>query len=198
MFAYLLDRDGVINRERSDYVKSWDELELLPGALEALRLMATDGWPILVITNQSAIGRGIISAEQVELIHARLQKQVAEAGGRIDAFFICPHHPDVHCDCRKPQPGLLTQAADAFALDLSMCTFIGDSLTDLQAAEHAGCRSILVRSGRQGHQIDALVARHRIRERAIAKSTIRAVPIEPNLAAATVVVRRSAPNLASI
>jgi D-glycero-D-manno-heptose 1,7-bisphosphate phosphatase len=147
--AILLDRDGVINRERADYVKSWDEFEFLPGALAALQRLAQLKWPILVITNQSAIGRNLVTVDDVDEIHRQLSAAVADAGGRIDAFYICPHHPAAGCACRKPQPGLLIQAATAFHLKLARCIFIGDSYTDYQAANAAGCHCMLVNSGRQ-------------------------------------------------
>jgi D-glycero-D-manno-heptose 1,7-bisphosphate phosphatase len=160
MQAILLDRDGVINRERADYVKSWEEFELLPGVLPALQRLATLDIPILVITNQSAIGRGIIQQETVTAIHEQLRRIVADAGGRIDAFFICPHQPAEDCLCRKPKPGLLLQAAGQVGFALEQATFIGDAITDFEAAHAAGCRSILVKSGRQGaslstHFVDA-------------------------------------------
>jgi D-glycero-D-manno-heptose 1,7-bisphosphate phosphatase len=147
--AILLDRDGVINRERRDYVKSWEEFEFLPGALAALQRLATHPWPILVITNQSAIGRKLVSADDVDVIHRRISESVCRAGGRINGFFVCPHHPDEQCACRKPQPGLLIQAAQSFHLELTQCIFIGDSFTDYQAAAAVNCPAILVNSGHQ-------------------------------------------------
>lgn len=156
--ALFLDRDGVINRQVAGYVTSWEEVELLPGALAALaRLAAFDG-PVLVISNQSAIARGLVAAETVAEIHARLRALVATAGGRIDGFYVCPHHPEAGCGCRKPRPGLLQRAAAEHGLALEKCVFVGDAVTDYQAALAAGCASILVRSGRQGGQIDALAA----------------------------------------
>jgi D-glycero-D-manno-heptose 1,7-bisphosphate phosphatase len=134
-------------------VKSWQEVELLPGALEGLSRLASLGVPILVLTNQSAIGRGLVSLETVKGIHARLQEVVNAAGGRIDAFYICPHHPDDGCACRKPKPGLLLQAAAEFNFNLAAAIFVGDSITDYQAAEAAGCPALLVASGRQGSQL---------------------------------------------
>lgn len=156
MQAILLDRDGVINRERADYVKSWQEFQLLPNVLPALARLATLAIPIVVITNQSAIGRGVIDAAVVTDLHRRLSETVAAAGGRIDAFFVCPHHPADHCRCRKPQPGLLYQAAQQFAFSLTEAVFIWDAITDYGAACAAGCQSILVRSGRQGAELDRL------------------------------------------
>lgn len=170
--AVLLDRDGVINRERADYVKNWEELEILPGVLPALRSLQTLNLPIIVLTNQSAIGRGLVSQATVNDIHSRLQQVVTAAGGRINAFYVCPHHPQEECACRKPKPGLLLQAAADFDLDLPACIFIGDSLTDHRAAEAVGCRSILVASGRQGGQLRSLLPKN------------MAPPLVPDLAAA--------------
>ncbi len=154
--AVFLDRDGVINRERADYVKSWEEFEFLPGVLAALQRLATLNAPILVISNQSAIGRGLVSYATVNAIHHAAQAKIEAAGGRIDGFFVCPHRPEEACVCRKPKPGLLFQAAKLFALDLGQSVFIGDALTDFQAAEAAGCQSILVESGLQGFQLRKL------------------------------------------
>lgn len=148
--AVLLDRDGVLNQERADYVKSWQEFQVLPGALSALRRLATLSVPIAVITNQSAIGRGLVTAATVAAIHAQLRQTVVAAGGRLDGFFVCPHHPDAACACRKPKPGLLHQAAHHFGFDLANAIFIGDAITDWKAAHAAGCHAILVKSGRQG------------------------------------------------
>ena len=157
MKAVLLDRDGVINRERSDYVKSWQEFEFLPGALSALRKLATRALPIVVITNQSAIGRGLVSAQVIDSLHRRLTHVVEQEGGRIDAFYVCPHHPNDNCACRKPKPGLLMQASRDFDLDLADCVFIGDSVTDWQAAQAAGCQCILVSSGKQGPHLRSAI-----------------------------------------
>lgn len=161
--AVFLDRDGVLNRERKDYVKSWAEFEWLASALPTLRRLASWPAPIFVITNQSVIGRGIVAREVVDGIHAQLQRVAKECGGRIDKVYVCPHHPDEGCACRKPAPGLLRQAAAEHQLDLARCVFVGDAVTDALAADAAGCRSILVRSGRQGDRLDELVAAARQR-----------------------------------
>lgn len=186
--AVFLDRDGVINRERADYVKSWQELELLPGVLPALRQLAALGLPVAVISNQSAIGRGLVTAQTIAEIHRRLRRQVVEAGGRIDAFYVCPHRPDEQCGCRKPRPGLLLEAAAAFGLSPAECVFIGDAVTDAQAAAAAGCTALLVRTGRQGAQLDALLA-------ALPNSSPNAgqTPIYPDLAAAVSAIVAQAP-----
>ncbi len=151
--AILLDRDGVINRERADYVKCWEEFEVLPGSIAAVARLANIGCPVLVISNQSAIGRGIVSADIVDSIHEQLQRMVEAQGGRIDAFYVCPHRPEDECGCRKPKPGLLLQASSDYGLDMQNCIFVGDAVTDRQAAIAAGCGSILVETGRQGAQI---------------------------------------------
>ena len=154
--AILLDRDGVINRERKDYVKCWEEMEILPGVLTALRRLAELPIPICVVTNQSVIGRQIVSADVVDDLHTRLATLVAAHGGRIDAFFICPHRPDEHCSCRKPEPGLLLQASQQFKLDLTRCIFFGDSVTDYMAAVTVGCQSMLVQTKFEGTAQSAL------------------------------------------
>ena len=154
--AIFLDRDGTLNVERADYVKTIDELVLLPGALAALGNLATLGVPIILVTNQSVIGRGIVDRAAIAAIHAHLQAVVAAHGGRIDAIYLCPHHPAEHCACRKPKPGLLLAAAADYGLDLARCVFIGDSLTDLEAARTAGCQPLLVRTGRQAYALTQL------------------------------------------
>lgn len=153
MQGIFLDRDGVVNIERADYVKQWGEFQFLPGVLPALRRLAALNLPIIVITNQSVIGRGLVQATTIEEIHNQARSIIQAAGGRIDAFFMCPHHPDDNCVCRKPKPALLHQAAQVFAIDIKHWLFIGDAITDYQAAQAAGCRSILVESGRQGAQL---------------------------------------------
>jgi D-glycero-D-manno-heptose 1,7-bisphosphate phosphatase len=145
--ALFLDRDGVINRDRIDYVKSWEEFEFLPGVLEAFRILASQPHPVIIVSNQSGIGRGLVSRETVEEIHALMRETVVGSGGRIDAVYYCPHRPDEDCDCRKPRPGLILRAAADLALDLSASRLIGDDLKDLQSAAAAGVRPVLVRTG---------------------------------------------------
>jgi D-glycero-D-manno-heptose 1,7-bisphosphate phosphatase len=156
--AILLDRDGTINVERVDYVKTIDELVLLAGALDALATLSAFGVPIVLVTNQSAIGRGIISHEQVDEIHVHLCSLVRTAGGRIDAVYLCPHRPDEGCACRKPKPGLLQTAAAEMGFDLQRSIFVGDSITDYQAARAAGCMPVLVRTGWQAPKLAQFVA----------------------------------------
>lgn len=145
--AIFLDRDGVINHDRPGFVKSWAEFEFLPGVLDALRLLAATPYAIVVITNQSAVGRGLLTLQTLDEIHARMLQVIRAAGGRVDAIYYCPHHPDAGCLCRKPRPGLLLQAARDLDLDLSRCWLIGDSPRDLRSAAAAGVQAILVRTG---------------------------------------------------
>jgi len=148
MRAVFLDRDGVINENRPDYVKSWQEIKFLPGAFESLRRLANTPCLIIVISNQSAINRGLVASSTVDDIHSRMRTAVERHEGRIDGFFCCPHRPDERCDCRKPKPGLLLLAAQHFSLDLHQCYLVGDAATDLAAARAVGCHPILVLTGR--------------------------------------------------
>ncbi len=152
--ALFLDRDGVIIANRADYIKSWQEVEFLPGALAALARLRHIPAAIVVVTNQSAVGRGILTLEQAQIINTEVVSTIRRAGGRIDAVYLCPHAPWEGCECRKPQPGLLFQAANSLELDLAASTLIGDALSDLQAAEAAGVPlRILVRTGRGQAQL---------------------------------------------
>jgi D-glycero-D-manno-heptose 1,7-bisphosphate phosphatase len=150
----FLDRDGVIIRNRADYVKSWDEVEVLPGALDALARLTAAGHRAIVVTNQSAIARGLVSAATVDGIHQRLDRVITDAGGAISAYYICPHAPDDGCACRKPQPGLLLRARDDLGIDLAAAYLIGDQLIDMQAAHAAGCTGVLVQTGDATHAGD--------------------------------------------
>lgn len=145
--AIFLDRDGVINENRSDYVKHWDEFVFLTQSLAALRLLAQICEPIVVVSNQSVIGRGLVRQETVEAIHHRMCAEINDQGGQIDGIFFCPHHPAAGCDCRKPRPGLLLRAAYELNIDLSRSYFIGDSVGDVEAALAADCSPIFVLSG---------------------------------------------------
>jgi histidinol-phosphate phosphatase family protein len=140
----FVDRDGVINRMRQDYVKSWLEFEPLPGAIDALARISSSGHDVIVVTNQSAIGRGLISLATVQEIHDRLSAMVEAVGGEIRRFLICPHAPADKCACRKPAPGLLCRARDELGVDLADAVLIGDQPTDVEAAHAAGCGAILI------------------------------------------------------
>jgi len=144
----FLDRDGVINRDSPDYVTSWDQFVFLPGSLEAIGRLTQAGRVVMVITNQSAVGRGMMDIAVLEAMHRNLRQAVEAQGGRIEAVFYCPHHPDEGCACRKPKPGLIVQAQRNYHLDLASATMIGDSARDIECGIRAGCgRTILVQSG---------------------------------------------------
>jgi D-glycero-D-manno-heptose 1,7-bisphosphate phosphatase len=153
--AVFLDRDGVLNVNLDAHVRSWDEFRFLDGALEAARRLHEAGWSLVVVTNQSAIGRGLTSAESVAEIHDRMCAALEAAGGVVARVEHCPHHPDDSCLCRKPKPGMLQSGAAAIGADLSASYFVGDHLTDVEAALAAGCQPILVRTGRGASVADA-------------------------------------------
>ena len=151
--AIFIDRDGVIIENRENYVRSWSDVEILPKAVEALRLASASQYKIVIITNQSGIGKGLIPPETARQINRRLLKIIANGGGRIDGVYVCPHTPDDHCACRKPKPGLLLTAAMDLAIELSQSIMIGDALSDIQAGQQAGvAASILVLTGRGAEQ----------------------------------------------
>lgn len=154
--AVFLDRDGVINENRADHVKARHEFVFLPDVLSALRALAALPLAVVVISNQSAIGRGLVTRRAVEDINRGMVAAVAEQGGRIDGVYLCPHRPDEGCACRKPKPGLLAQAAQELGLALATSYLVGDATTDVQAALAAGCRPVLVLSGRGQEQLARL------------------------------------------
>jgi D-glycero-D-manno-heptose 1,7-bisphosphate phosphatase len=148
MKLVILDRDGTINADRDDYVKTPEEWVALPGAMEAIARLNHAGWHTVIATNQSGLGRGLFDMTTLNAMHAKLNKELAVAGGRIDAVFFCPHAPSEHCACRKPLPGLFMQIGERFGVELSDVIAVGDSLRDLQAAAAAGCQTHLVRTGK--------------------------------------------------
>jgi D-glycero-D-manno-heptose 1,7-bisphosphate phosphatase len=146
--AVFLDRDGVIVENRADYVRRWSDVAFLPHSLDALARVATSGHKVLIVTNQSAVGRGLISLAEAEAINRRIVAAIELAGGRIDGVYMCPHAPAELCACRKPRPGLILQAARDHDVALRRSILVGDSLTDLLAGRAAGVgRLALVRTG---------------------------------------------------
>jgi D-glycero-D-manno-heptose 1,7-bisphosphate phosphatase len=143
----VLDRDGVINQDSPEFVKSVDEWLPLPGSIEAIAALSLGGFKVAVASNQSGLARGLFGQEALDEMHDKLRSLVAARGGHVDHIVICPHGPNDGCDCRKPRPGLLLKIAAHFDLALDGVAVIGDSLRDLQAAVAAGARPILVRSG---------------------------------------------------
>ena len=152
--AIFLDRDGVIIKNRASYVLKWAEVEFYPEALHALAQASTGPYKIVIVTNQSPVGRGIMTMKTAIDINHRLVETIEQHGGRIDGIFLCPHAPREKCNCRKPKPGLIQQAADALSLDLQRSMLIGDAYTDLLAGQAAGLRqTALVLTGRGAEQI---------------------------------------------
>ncbi len=152
--AIFLDRDGVIIENRADYVRCWGDVAIYPQALSILARLRDLPYKFVIVTNQSVVGRARISLETAQAINERLVAKIVEAGGRIDGVFMCPHAPQDDCDCRKPRPGLLFQAAEALDIDLSSSWMIGDALTDVMAGKAAGVdRTALVLTGRGEAQV---------------------------------------------
>jgi D-glycero-D-manno-heptose 1,7-bisphosphate phosphatase len=179
----FLDRDGVINRDAPNYVTSWDRFEFLPGSLSAIAALTAAGIDTIIVTNQSAVARGLMTPETLADIHDRLCRIVAQNNGRIRAIFHCPHHPDDRCDCRKPRPGMILQARDRYGLNLQSATMIGDRATDIVCGRRAGCgATILVRSGLEDDRW------------ALARMGIQPDKIATNLAAAVRLITASPVN----
>ncbi len=148
MKLIILDRDGVINHDSDAYIKNPGEWQPLPGSLEAIARLSRAGYRIVVATNQSGVARGLFDLAALAAIHTRMQQAVNAAGGRIDAIFFCPHGPDAGCACRKPRPGLFLEILRRFKTAPAEVHAIGDQLRDLEAAHAAGCRPVLVLTGK--------------------------------------------------
>ena len=144
----ILDRDGTINADSDDYVKSPEEWSPLPGALDAIAKLNHAGWHVVLATNQSGLARGLFDMASLNAMHTKMNRLLAMHGGRIDAVFFCPHQPTDGCACRKPLPGLLLQIGERFGVELEGVPCVGDSLRDLQAAQAAGCAPHLVLTGK--------------------------------------------------
>ncbi len=142
----FLDRDGTLNEE-VNYLSDPADLRVLPGVPEAVRRFNAAGWAVVIITNQSGIGRGYFTAEDVAAVHAALTAELAAHGARVDAIYVCPHHPDAQCDCRKPKPALYQQARADLGLPDTPCIVVGDKMSDLEPGRALGCRTILVQTG---------------------------------------------------
>jgi len=169
MKLIILDRDGVINEDSDEYIKSPDEFFPIPGSLEAIARLNHAGYMVVVATNQSGIARGYFSMDTLTQIHDKLKRLLSAYGGRIDGIFFCPHSPDDQCHCRKPRPGLYEEIAQRLKTDLAEVPAVGDSLRDLQAAQQVGATPILVRSGKG--------------ERTLAKGEgLEGIPVYANLA----------------
>ncbi|MEW6694689.1 D-glycero-beta-D-manno-heptose-1,7-bisphosphate 7-phosphatase [Tepidimonas thermarum] len=143
----VIDRDGTLNRDPEDFLHGPQDWQPLPGALEAVARLNQAGWRVVIASNQSGLGRGLFDVETLNAVHARMHKALAQAGGRIEAVFFCPHAPEDACDCRKPAPGLLLQIAQRYGVPPSQLVVVGDSVRDVGAGVAAGCDTHLVLTG---------------------------------------------------
>ena len=144
----FLDRDGVINRDSPDYIKRWAEFEFLPRSLDALKILNQNLFQVIIVTNQSAVSRKMISLRDLNLIHSKLKAAVKAGGGLIQDIFFCPHGPQENCGCRKPKPAMLFTAQQKYRIHLASAYLVGDRAKDIECARLAGCGySLLVKSG---------------------------------------------------
>jgi D-glycero-D-manno-heptose 1,7-bisphosphate phosphatase len=155
MKLVILDRDGTINFDSDQYIKSPREWRPIPGSLEAIARLTQAGYRLVVATNQSGIARGLFDVATLNAIHDAMHRAVAQAGGRIEAVFFCPHAADSDCACRKPKPGMLLEIGRRFNVALEDAVMVGDALRDLQAAAAAGARPVLVLTGKGQATLDA-------------------------------------------
>jgi histidinol-phosphate phosphatase family protein len=174
--AVFLDRDGVINHKapEGDYIRTWNEVQFVSGAIEAVASINRAGYKVFVVTNQRGIATGRVRVEDLLEIHLRIQREFARAGALISEIYYCPHDLSDRCSCRKPQPGMLLRAAKEHRLDLRTSWMIGDSLSDVKAGEGAGCHSVLLVSALADFSRNSRV-------RIVAESLEAAVPLILNL-----------------
>jgi D-glycero-D-manno-heptose 1,7-bisphosphate phosphatase len=171
----FLDRDGVINLDSSDYIKSWSEFKFIPRSIEAIKELTLQGFYIIIITNQSVINRNMVSGKGLEYIQASMKNEVKSGGGLIKDIFFCPHIPEDNCDCRKPKPGLIYQAQKAYSIDLKDAVMVGDSAKDIECARNAGCgTAVLVKTG-NGAEAEKTLAEKKIYPDHIAQDLYEAV-----------------------
>ena len=148
MKLIVLDRDGVINHDSDDYIKNPDEWQPIEGSLEAIARLNHGGYTVVIASNQSGLARGYFGVEALTAMHKKMDDLLAKIGGRIDAVFYCPHGPDDACDCRKPKPGMLLAIGQRFNVPLKGVVFVGDSISDINTANHAHAKAMLVRTGK--------------------------------------------------
>lgn len=148
MKLIILDRDGVINMDSAQFIKSPDEWKPIPGSLTAIARLNQAGYRVVVATNQSGVGRGLFDMDTLNAIHEKMVKSLAQVGGRVDAIFFCPHTSADNCHCRKPRAGMLHEIAKRFNVDLTGVPAVGDALRDLQAASAVGAKPYLVLTGK--------------------------------------------------
>jgi D-glycero-D-manno-heptose 1,7-bisphosphate phosphatase len=148
MKLVILDRDGVINKDSSHFIKTPAEWIPITGSLEAIALLNQSGFRVAVATNQSGLSRGLFDMATLNAIHNKMHRELATVGGRVDAVFFCPHAADDHCHCRKPDTGMIEEIGKRFSIELKGVPAVGDALRDLQAFATAGCQPILVKTGK--------------------------------------------------
>ncbi len=171
----FLDRDGVVNRDSPNYIKTWREFHFLPRSLDALRMLHQNGFTVVLVTNQSGIGRGLITPGNLDDIHRKMTQAISAHDGHLAAIFHCPHHPDDHCACRKPKPGMILQGRQRFDIDLSSAVMIGDSVKDIECARNAGCAAaVLVKTG-NGIQAEKVLQAQSLRPDHVARDLFAAV-----------------------
>ncbi len=172
----------MINEDSEAYIKTPEEVIFIPGSLEAIAALNRAGHQVVVATNQSGLARGLYSEATLKKIHAKLERALSEVGGKFSGIFYCPHHPDDHCNCRKPKPGLLLQIADQFQIDLKDALMVGDTERDIAAAQSVGCPAVLVKSGKGQEQV------------ALVSKSFPSVPVFENLSAFVRSFCRGAPH----
>lgn len=153
MSLIILDRDGVINEDSDDYIKSPDEWHAIPGSLEAIATLNRHNYQVVIVSNQSGIGRKLFTVDDLNAINIKMETHLAQYGGRIDAIFFCPHTPKDKCQCRKPKPGLYNEVSNRLRVALNKVYCVGDKMTDIQAAQSAGAKPILVKTGKGKDEI---------------------------------------------
>ena len=171
----FLDRDGVINRDSPDYIKSWSEFEFLPGSLEAITLLTLNEFVTIIITNQSVINRKMVSRKELEYMHTMMKKAVTSNGGHITDIFYCPHVPEDRCNCRKPNPGLILKAEQKYRIDITASVMVGDSAKDIECARNAGCgHAVLIKTGK-GEEVEKILKEKSIFPDVIVRDLLDAV-----------------------
>ena len=154
----ILDRDGVINQDSDDFIKSPEEWRAIPGSLEAIARLCREDYQVVVMTNQSGVSRGLFTLNMLNQIHEKMLEELNHLGGEISAIFFCPHSAEAECECRKPKPGMFLELADRLQWNLGNVYAVGDSLRDLQAARAAGANPVLVETGKGPRTIEALAS----------------------------------------
>jgi len=178
--AAFLDRDGVINEDRDDYVKNLSELRVFPYAPDAIRRLTDAGFEVIVVSNQQGVAKGLVSPENLLAIQNEIARLVTQAGGRISGFYYCTHLAGEDCSCRKPKPGLIRRAAEEHGIDLQSSFMIGDSEKDIAAGAEAGCRTVLVLTSLDAQQAASMRSRPVMIARDLAEAADRVISFDPS------------------